>query len=200
MEWKEKQSQRGIAPALWAEYPTNKYWLKEYVKKERYMSDKLYNCKEGLGCSESTNVIQPAMESSEWGKKRKYADDEEAPLTKNPQVEASYKFGPRNAPPGKIKKALAFLVVVQDPVKKDKELFKPPFHKQLTIGGVVSQASSKPFDFMELGDDDPVKPKPKPKPCPIKGKVSTSELGIVTWDWSKRIAEESVHSTRSKKL
>jgi len=153
-----------------------------------------------LCCSESTNVIQLAMESSEWGKKKKYTNDEEAPLTKNPQVEASYKFGPRNAPPGKIKKALAFSVVVQDPVKKAKELFKPTFHKQSTIGGIVSQASSKPFDFMELVDGDPVKAKPKPKPHPIKWKVSTSELGIVTQDWSKRIAKESVHSTRSKKL
>jgi len=88
-------------------------------------------------------------------------------------------------------------VVVQDPVNKAEELLKPTFHKQLTISGVVSQASSNPFDFMELGDGDPVKPKPKPKPKPhpIKEKVSTSELGIVTRDWSKRIAEESVHST-----
>jgi len=155
-----------------------------------------------LGCSASTDVIQSAMESSERGKKRKYADDEEAPPTKNPWVEASYKFGPINAPPGKIKKALAFSVVVQDPVKKAEEPFKPTFHKQLTMGGVVSQVSSKPFDFMELGDGDPVKPKPKPKPkpCPIKEKVSTSELGIVTRDWFKRIAKESVRSTRSKKL
>jgi len=148
-----------------------------------------------LGCSESTNVIQSAMESSEQGKKRKYADDEEAPPTKNPWVEASYKFGPRNAPPGKIKKALVFSVVVQDPVKKAEELFKPTFREQSTISGVVSQAGPKPFDFTESGDSDPVKPKPKPKPCPIKGKVSTSELGIVTQDRSKRIAEESVHST-----
>jgi len=73
-----------------------------------------------------------------------------------------------------------FSVVVQDPVKQAKELFKPTFHEQSTIGGVVSQAGSKPFDFMELGNGDPVKPKPKPKPCPIKGKVSTSELSIVT--------------------
>jgi len=74
-------------------------------------------------------------------------------------VETSYKFGPRYAPPGKIKNALAFLAVVQDPVKKAKEFSKPlsfskSFHKQLTIGGVVSQASSKPFDFMESSDGD----------------------------------------------
>jgi len=133
-----------------------------------------------LGCSESTDVIQSAMESSERGKKRKYADDEEAPPNKNPRVEASYKFGPRNALPGKIKKALAFSVIVQDPVKKAEELFKPTFHEQSTIGGVVSQAGPKPFDFVESGDGYLVKPKPKPKPHPIKGKVSTSELSIVT--------------------
>ena len=91
-------------------------------------------------------------------------------------------------------------MVVQDPVKKAEELFKPTFHEQSTIGGVVSQAGSKPFDLTESGNGDPVKPKPKPKPRPIKGKVSTSELSIVTRDRSKRIAKESVRSTQSKKL
>lgn len=158
-----------------------------------------------LGCSESTDVIQSAI-----GKKRKYADDEEAPPTKNPRVETSYKLGPRNGRPGKIKKTLTFSTVVQDPFKKE-ELFKPVLEvsivdKQSTIGRVVSQAgSSRPpiplfnFDFTQSGDGNPVKAKPKPRPI-IKGKVSIGELGIVTRDRSKKIAQESVRSTRSKKL
>jgi 2-keto-4-pentenoate hydratase/2-oxohepta-3-ene-1,7-dioic acid hydratase in catechol pathway len=116
-----------------------------------------------------------------------------------------YKLGPRNARPGKIKQTLP---VVQGPVQKAEEL-KPvvevsigKFHKQSTI---ASQAGpSQPqiplvhLNFTKSSDGDHVKPKPKPKP--IKGKVSEGELGIVTRDRSKRIAQESVRSTRSKKL
>lgn len=160
-----------------------------------------------LGGSASTDVMD--MELGARGK-RKRTDDDATPV-KKPRVKI-YKLGPRNAQPGKIKQALAFSPVVQGPVTKAEQQ-KPilevsigKFHKQSTIGGLASQAGpsqltipSLNFDFTESGDGNPVKPKPKPRPI-IKGKVSSSELGIVTRDRSKRIAQESVRSTRSKKL
>jgi hypothetical protein len=156
------------------------------------------------GGSESTDVIELVMEPGERGKKRKHTDDDASPV-KTPRLEPMYKLGPRNARPGKIKQTLP---VVQGPVQKAEEL-KPvvevsigKFHKQSTI---ASQAGpSQPqiplvhLNFTKSSDGDHVKPKPKPKP--IKGKVSEGELGIVTRDRSKRIAQESVRSTHSKKL
>ena len=61
-----------------------------------------------------------------------------------------------------------------------------------------SQQQAVTFDFTKSSDGVPVKPKPKPHP--IKGKACTGELGIVTQDQSKRIAQESVHSTWLKKF
>jgi hypothetical protein len=155
------------------------------------------------GGSESTDVIELLMEPGEKGKKRKHTGDDASPV-KTPW----YKLGPRNARPGKIKQTLLFSPVVQGPVQKAEEL-EPvlevsirKFHKQSAI---TSQAGpSQPhiplvhLNFTKSSDGDHVKPKPKPKP--IKGKVSEGELGIVTRDRSKRIAQESVRSTWSKKL
>ena len=154
-----------------------------------------------LGCSGSTNVIQSAMGLGERGTKRKCADGDALP-SKNPRLDTGYKLGPRNGRPGKIKKTPA-LSVVQDPGKG--ELFKPEL---VTLGKTSKQQSEVDpqagppklfnFDFTKSSDGIPVKPKPKPRPI-IKGKLS-GELGIVTRDRSKRIAQESVRSTRSKKL
>ena len=140
-------------------------------------------------------------DQSGGGKKRKRSDDEDTPPPKVSRLETVYKLGPRNGPPGKIKKSVGFSMGVQDLVQQD---LKPvSFGNAFTKQGsneVAPQAGRShprtPIDFVTSVNSVTVKPKPRPRP--IKGKVST-ELGIVTRDRSKKIAEESVRTTRSKK-
>ena len=141
-------------------------------------------------------------QSGDGGKKRKWTDDEDTPPQKVSRLETVYKLGPRNGPSGKIKKSVAFSMGVQDLVQQDLKpvSFGNAFSKQGS-NKVAPQAgwskASTPFiDIVTSVNSVPVKPKPRPRP--VKGKVST-ELGIVTWDRSKKIAEESVRTTQSKK-
>ena len=175
-----------------------------------------------LGYVDSTDM----MEVGQRGRKRKLSE-ETIPSSKIPRLETGYKVGPRNARPGKIK-CLA-VSAVHHPVKpaqastlkagsrqpsltldftKSSNDLKPkpqdrveaePINRMAEVTTKLTTGASKAgssYGQQEAGV--PVKPKPKPRP--IKGKASTGELGIVTRDRSKRIAQESVRSTRSKKI
>ena len=160
--------------------------------------------------------------------------EETIPSSKIPRLETSYKVGPRNTRPGKIK----YLTVsaVHHPVKpaqasmlkagsrqpfltldftKSSDDMKPkpqyqveaaqdwveaePINRMAEVTTKLTTGASKAgSSYGHQQASVPVKPKPKPRP--IKGKVSTGELSIVTRDRSKRIAQESVHSTWSKKI
>ena len=139
--------------------------------------------------------------SGEAGKKRKRSD-EDTPPQKVSWLETVYKLGPRNGPPAKIKKLVDFSMAVQDLVQQDLKpvSFGNAFSKQGSNEVAPQAGRSKaytPFiDIVRSVNSVPVKPKPRPHP--VKGKVST-KLGIVTRDQSKKIAEESVRTTRPKK-
>ena len=122
-------------------------------------------------------------QSGEGGKKRKRSDDEDTPPRKVSRLETVYKLGPRNGPPGKIKKSVAFSMGVQDLVQQDLKpvSFGNAFNKQGSNEVAPQAGRSNPqtpsIDFVTPVNSVTVKPKPRPRP--IKGKVST-ELGIVT--------------------
>ena len=175
-----------------------------------------------LGYVDSTDM----MEVGQRGRKRKLSE-ETIPSSKIPRLETGYKVGPRNARPGKIK-CLA-VSAVHHPVKpaqastlkagsrqpsltldftKSSNDMKPkpqdrveaePINRMAEVTTKLTTGASKAgSSYGQQQAGVPVKPKPKPRP--IKGKASTGELGIVTRDRSKRIAQESVRSTRSKKI
>ena len=166
------------------------------------------------------------MEVGQRGRKRKLSA-EATPPSKIPRLETGYKVGPRNTRPGKIK-CLA-VSAVHHPVKpaqastlkagsrqpsltldftKSSDDMKPKpqdrveaelINRMAEVTMKLTTSASKAgssYSHQQAGV--PVKPKPKPRP--IKGKASTGELGIVTQDRSKRIAQESVRSTRLKKI
>ncbi|EDQ99911.1 uncharacterized protein LACBIDRAFT_334600 [Laccaria bicolor S238N-H82] len=151
------------------------------------------------------------VESADRAKKRKFTDEEDTPC-KFPRLEKGYKLGPRSARPGKVK-CRAASAVIQATVKPAQatnlrsDTTKASNSFDFTKSSGVNakrpvpskQKESEAGPSQQPSIDVPTKPKPKPRPI-IKGKVSTGELGIVTRERSKKIAEESVRSTRSKKV
>ncbi|EDR06366.1 uncharacterized protein LACBIDRAFT_300550 [Laccaria bicolor S238N-H82] len=151
------------------------------------------------------------VESADRAKKRKFTDEEDTPC-KFPRLEKGYKLGPRSARPGKVK-CRAASAVIQATVKPAQatnlrsDTTKASNSFDFTKSSGVNakrpvpskQKESEASPSQQPSIDVPTKPKPKPRPI-IKGKVSTGELGIVTRERSKKIAEESVRSTRSKKV
>ncbi|EDQ99218.1 uncharacterized protein LACBIDRAFT_335227 [Laccaria bicolor S238N-H82] len=151
------------------------------------------------------------VESADRAKKRKFTDEEDTPC-KFPQLEKGYKLGPRSARPGKVK-CRAASAVIQATVKPAQatnlrsDTTKASNSFDFTKSSGVNakrpvpskQKESEAGPSRQPSIDVPTKPKPKPHPI-IKGKVSTGELGIVTRERSKKIAEESVRSTWSKKV
>ncbi|EDQ98562.1 uncharacterized protein LACBIDRAFT_335853 [Laccaria bicolor S238N-H82] len=151
------------------------------------------------------------VESADRAKKRKFTDEEDTPC-KFPRLEKGYKLGPRSARPGKVK-CRAASAVIQATVKPAQatnlrsDTTKASNSFDFTKSSGVNakrpvpskQKESEAGPSQQPSIDVPTKPKPKPRPI-MKGKVSTGELGIVTRERSKKIAEESVRSTRSKKV
>ncbi|EDQ98273.1 uncharacterized protein LACBIDRAFT_336115 [Laccaria bicolor S238N-H82] len=127
------------------------------------------------------------VESADRAKKRKFTDEEDTPC-KFPRLEkATVKPAQATNPRSDTTKALNSF----DFTKSSGVNAKRPVPSK--------QKESEAGPSQQPSIDVPTKPKPKPRPI-MKGKVSTGELGIVTREWSKKIAEESVHSTRSKKV
>ncbi|EDR01892.1 uncharacterized protein LACBIDRAFT_332888 [Laccaria bicolor S238N-H82] len=151
------------------------------------------------------------VESADRAKKRKFTDEEDTPC-KFPRLEKGYKLGPRSARPGKVK-CRAASAVIQATVKPAQatnlrsDTTKASNSFDFTKSSGVNakrpvpskQKESEAGPSQQPSIDVPTKPKPKPHPI-MKGKVSTGELGIVTRERLKKIAEESVRSTRSKKV
>ncbi|EDQ98412.1 uncharacterized protein LACBIDRAFT_335984 [Laccaria bicolor S238N-H82] len=151
------------------------------------------------------------VELADQAKKRKFTDEEDTPC-KFPRLEKGYKLGPRSARPGKVK-CRAASAVIQATVKPAQatnlrsDTTKASNSFDFTKSSGVNakrpvpskQKESEAGPSQQPSIDVPTKPKPKPRPI-MKGKVSTGELGIVTRERSKKIAEESVRSTRSKKV
>lgn len=140
------------------------------------------NWEADFGCSGTTDVIQSAMESCERGTKT----DGDAPPSKDRRLETGYKLGPRTGRPGKIKTTLPFSAVLQDPIKQVKELFK-----RFPLAPSIRQSAGlthnpAPVNLQKLSTVWGWCPKTKTS----SHYERNTDLGIVTRDRSKRIAQE----------
>ena len=124
----------------------------------------------------------------EAGKKRKWSDDEDTPPPEGFSVRDGLQTWPQKWPPGQNQE---ISWVFDGCARPGSTRFEASFLWQFG-----RSHPRTPIDFVTSVNSVTVKPKPRPRP--IKGKVST-ELGIITRDQSKKIAEESVRTTRSKK-